>query len=163
MSSDERGVTPAKRLAICSSTSGRLCPGSSVATAPGSIVVTRTPSATPSWRRDSENAPTPNFVRLYTPDPARATRPATELTLTMWPEPCARISGRAAAEQHHAGVVDEHVQASELRLGPLHERARLSLLADVRRHRNRPFALLFDPLSERLDPLATAGRKRNRR
>src|ERR1035441_1656373 len=56
MSSELRGVTPTKRLAICSSTSGRLGPGSSVATAPGSIVVTRTPIATPSWRRDSDKA-----------------------------------------------------------------------------------------------------------
>ena len=64
MSSASSGVTPAKLLAICSSTSARLWPGSSVATAPGSIVVTRTPSGTASWRSDSENAPTPNFVRL---------------------------------------------------------------------------------------------------
>src|SRR5829696_7086714 len=62
MSSATSGVMPSKRWAIIFWISSRLWPWSSVVTAPGSISVTRMLCGTPSWRSDSLNAPTPNFV-----------------------------------------------------------------------------------------------------
>ena len=53
------------------------------------------------------------------------------------------------AEQHHARVVDEHVQAAELGVRALHERPRLLLLADVGGDGERPAAVLLDALGER--------------
>ena len=49
---------------IAGRTSGRLWPASSVSTAPGSTSETRTWRRVTSWRSDSLNAPTPNFVAL---------------------------------------------------------------------------------------------------
>src|ERR1019366_8100339 len=41
------------------------------------------------------------------------------------------------AEQHHAGVVDEHVQTAQLGVCALHERPRLGLVAHVSGDRDR--------------------------
>src|SRR6478736_1422696 len=54
-----------------------MCVGSSMATTPGSMSVTRT-SGSSSWRRDSDHPLRPHFVAAKTPLPARAVRPATE-------------------------------------------------------------------------------------
>jgi hypothetical protein len=60
--------------------------GSSVATAPGSIRVTRT-SGSSSRRSDSDQPFKPHLVAAYTPLPGRAMRLATEEMLTMSPPP----------------------------------------------------------------------------
>ena len=60
--------------------------GSSVATAPGSISVTRT-SGSSSRRSDSDQPFMPHLVAAYTPLPGRAVRPATDEMFTMSPPP----------------------------------------------------------------------------
>src|SRR4051812_46745223 len=64
MSSDWSGSTPSNRFAAMARTSSVLWLSSSVATAPGSTIVTRMSLWRTSCRSASENAPTPNFVRL---------------------------------------------------------------------------------------------------
>src|SRR5437588_860845 len=77
MSSASMSSVLVKTLPSCSHTSDRTWLASSVLTAPGSTTDTRRWRRVNSWRIDSVNAPTPNLVRLYTPEPDRATRPAT--------------------------------------------------------------------------------------
>ncbi len=57
------------------------------------------------------------------------------------------------AEQHHAGVVHEHIQAPELVMSALDEGARLCLLTDVRGYRDGAAPFLGDALAERLDAI----------
>ena len=64
MSSDSSGVTPAKRLAICSSDLGAVVPGQLGGDGTGLDHGDAHADGTPSWRSDSEKAPTPNLVRL---------------------------------------------------------------------------------------------------
>jgi hypothetical protein len=72
------------------------------------------------------------------------------------PPPLLRGGVLDRPEQHHAGVVDEHVKPPELGVGALDEGPRLVLLADVRGDRDRPPTLFGDPPRERLDPLHAA-------
>ncbi len=57
------------------------------------------------------------------------------------PPPLLGLGVLDRAEQHHAGVVDEHVQSPELGVSPLHEGPRLVLLAHVGGHGDRLAAL----------------------
>ena len=82
MSSACSSSIPANRSFIRSRTSGRLWLASSVATAPGSIRLTRTCRCVTSIRRASANAPTANLLALYAPLPWRTRRPATLLVIT---------------------------------------------------------------------------------
>ena len=66
-----------KRWAPCLASTCVMCSVSSVATAPGSMMVTRT-SGCSSWRSASDQPLIPHFVAAYAALPARAVRPATE-------------------------------------------------------------------------------------
>src|SRR4051794_5297875 len=66
-----------------------------------------------------------------------------------------RVDDRA--EQHHAGVVDEDVEAAELGVGALDEGARLCLVGDVGRDGERAAAGAVDLLRERFDAIGAAG------
>ena len=74
------------------------------------------------------------------------------------------LGGRALdrPEQHHAGVVDERVQAPEALVGARDERVGLVLLTDVGGDGERLAAVLLDPSGERLDALGAPRRKRHR-
>src|SRR5260370_40828603 len=82
MSSAASGSTPDRNRRVSWRTSSRTWLCSSVATYPGSTTATRTCRRVTSWRSDSLKATTPTLVAAYTPLPLRATRPASELTLT---------------------------------------------------------------------------------
>src|SRR5947209_2077467 len=66
-----------------------------------------------SWRSASLNAPTANFVALYTPAPARALRPATELTLTRSATP--RGPAEAACSKCASAALVQYISAETLR------------------------------------------------
>ena len=53
------------------------------------------------------------------------------------PAPLARVGADHGPEQHHAGVVDEHVEPAQLLLGARDERVRLCLVGDVGLDRER--------------------------
>ena len=72
----------------------------------------------------------------------------------------APLLGRRAgdgAEQHHAGVVDQPVEAAELLVRLLDEGVRLGLVADVGLDRDRLAAGAVDLLGQRVDAVRAAG------
>jgi hypothetical protein len=71
--------------------------------------------------------------------------------------PLVGIGAFDRAEQHHAGVVDEAVQAAQLLACALDERARAGLVGDVRLDRDSLASVVADPRRERLDPVRAAG------
>ena len=74
--------------------------------------------------------------------------------------PVVALLGEQRPEQHHAGVVDEDVEAAQLVLRALDERARLLLLADVRLDRERA---VTDLLDKRVEAILAAGAERDLR
>jgi hypothetical protein len=79
------------------------------------------------------------------------------------PAPLVGVGAHDGAEQHQPRVVDEAVEPAELRVRLLDERARLVLLADVGRQRDRAAAVLLDALGERLEPIGAAAGQRDAR
>ena len=61
---------------------------------------------------------------------------------------CSRVVALERAEQHHAGVVDQDVEPTELLGGPAHEATRLLLVGDVGLDRDRPAAFGLDSPGE---------------
>ena len=74
-----------------------MCSWTSVAVAPGSMMLTRMPARVTSARSDSLNAVSANLLAAYGPKVApTARRPAVEEMLTMSPPPLALSAGIAA-------------------------------------------------------------------
>ena len=67
------------------------------------------------------------------------------------------------AEQHHAGVVDEDVEAAESVMRAARRTVRLRLVGDVDLDRDRGAALAVDLLGEVVEPVLAAGAERDAR
>ena len=72
------------------------------------------------------------------------------------PLPLLDVGAHDRAEQHHAGVVDEDVEAAEPRVDLLDEPLGLLPVGDVGLERDRAAALALDPLDQRLEPVGPA-------
>jgi len=77
------------------------------------------------------------------------------------PAPLVRRRVLDRAQQHHASVVDEHVEAAELFVGAAHERIGLGLVADVGLDGERGSAGRADALGERVDAVGAARGERD--
>jgi hypothetical protein len=76
--------------------------------------------------------------------------------------PLLGVSACDRPEQHHAGVVDEDVEAAELRVGGADEAPGRLLVGNVDLDRQRAAAVRLDPPGERVDPVLAPGAERDR-